>query len=90
MPEYNLRIDYSIPFRSDKTLEELGKMTKWDLLKEAWESESMDFFGNGVTLWERIFEPIPEEERRYQGQYMFREKAKHLPHDHNYTGVYGL
>ena len=69
--EYCVKINYCIVFSSNKPLEELGEMEMWDLLKEAWESNSMDFYGNGVELWERVFKDK-------------REYAKELPEDHRY------
>ena len=82
MTEYGLTLNQQILFSS----EELGKMEPWELLKEAFTSKSMDFFGNGIGLWERIFTKVPTEgaERKYLGPVKAIETSRTLE-DHRYT-----
>lgn len=73
MPEYFLKINYSIAFQSDKSLEELVELEQAELFKLAFNAPSGDFWGNGIQVWERVFKDgneyskNPPENGRYGG-----------------------
>jgi hypothetical protein len=76
MPEYGFKINNFFVFNSDKTLEEMSKLSEPELFKLVYEAmlKNGDFWGDGIRIWERIFKEDgkeysidPPKNSRYKG-----------------------